>query len=120
MEFEFRKDFISGESTVKVSMGHEAFATWLEQQGQSVTFIESWISTIDKLQKRQQKEFKVRTGDFVLLLEQDEVQITSTSLLHHEESELQEDFNYYDQESMAGCGLEDFLNLLESWLEFIS
>ncbi len=26
MEFEFRKDFISEQATVKISMGHEAFA----------------------------------------------------------------------------------------------
>ena len=29
------------------------------------------------------------------------------------------DLNFYDQEIQAECGLEDFVNLIESWLAFI-
>ena len=120
MEFEFRKDFISGLATVKLSMGHEAFGTWLEQEGQSVAWVNHLLSKTISLQSRAINEFKLMGDEFTLLLNQHEAQVVNHSLLSdQDESLLEEDMNFYDLEVQAACGLEDFINLIESWLEFI-
>lgn len=121
MEFEFRKDFISEQATVKLSMGHEAFATWLEQEGQSVKWTEDLLAQITLLQQRDVMEIKLKGCEFLLLMNQDEVQVINHSLINNQdEIDLEGDFEFYDLETKASCGLEDFLNLIESWLEFIA
>lgn len=120
MEFEFRKDFISEQATVKISMGHEAFATWLEQEGQGVAWIEALLAKITLLQQRAISEFKLPGSEFSLLLNQDEAQVINHSLISdQDDTGLESDMNFYDAETQASCGLEDFLNLIESWLEFV-
>lgn len=120
MEFEFRKDFISEQATVKLSMGHEAFATWLEQEGQKVEWIEDLLSQISLLEQRTIKEFKLQGDEFSLFMNQDEAQVLNHSLMNNQDDDdLETDMNFYDAEIQASCGLEDFLNLLESWLEFV-
>jgi len=39
MEFDFKKDYLSDKAMVKLSMGHEAFGTWLEQEGQNKKWV---------------------------------------------------------------------------------
>ena len=120
MEFEFRKDFISEQATVKLSMGHEAFATWLEQEGQTIIWIKELLAKVALLQQRAITEFTLVGGEFSLLLNQDEAQVVNHSLLNNQdEIDLETDMDFYDAEVQAACGLEDFLNLLESWLEFV-
>ncbi|MFT6987304.1 MAG: hypothetical protein ACJAT7_003158 [Psychromonas sp.] len=120
MEFEFRKDFISEQATVKLSMGHEAFATWLEQEGQALDWIEALLANIVLLQQRAINEFKLAGSEFSLLLNQDEAQVINHSLMNNQdEIDLEDDLVFYDLEIQASCGLEDFLNLIESWLEFV-
>jgi len=120
MEFEFRKDFISEQATVKLSMGHEAFATWLEQEGQKVDWIEHLISQISLLAQRTIKELKLQGSEFSLFLNQDEAQVLNHSLMNNQDDQdLETDMNFYDLEIQASCGLDDFLHLIESWLEFV-
>ena len=120
MEFEFRKDFISEQATVKVSMGHEAFATWLEQEGQVVSWVEDLLANISLLQQRCISNFKMQGSEFSLLLSQSEAQVINHSLINNQDDlDLEMDMNFYDLESEACCGLEDFLHLIESWLEFV-
>ena len=122
MEFEFRKDFISEQATVKLSMGHEAFATWLEQEGQSVSWTQALLAKVELLQQRALMEVKLQGSEFLLLMNQDEVQVIHHRLLNEYDQEelLQDDLQFYDLEIEASCGLEDFSNLLGSWLEFIN
>lgn len=121
MEFEFRKDFISEQATVKLSMDHEAFATWLEQEGQSVAWTEDLLAQITLLQQRDVMEVKLKGCEFLLLMNHDEVQVINHSLINNQdEIDLEGDLQFYDLETQASCGLEDFLNLIESWLEFIA
>ncbi|MEH6451698.1 MAG: YacL family protein [Psychromonas sp.] len=121
MEFEFRKDFITEKATVKLSMGHEAFATWLEQEGQSVDWVNDLLEKTYKIQSRNAGELKLVGGEFSLLLNHDEVEVVNHSILNDvDDSELESDFSFYELETRAYCGLEDFINFMESWLEFIS
>lgn len=122
MEFEFRKDFITGQATVQTEMDHEAFATWLEMEGQSMDWVASLISKICELQNRAITEYKLAGSEFSLLLTHAEAQVINHRLLETEEADeaLSDGLSFYNAEIEACCGLEDFKNLLESWLEFIS
>ena len=122
MEFDFKKDYFSDKATVKLSMGHEAFATWLEQEGQKKEWVEKLIVIIKQLQAREITEYKLVGNEFCLYLTIEEAKITNHSLHDSDPDSVLEDandLNFYDQEIEAECGLEDFCNLLESWLAFI-
>ena len=120
MDFDFKKDYFSDKKTVKISMGHEAFGTWLEQEGQSKVWVEDLLINIVKLEQKKITEFKLIGSEFGLYLTPEEAKITNHSL-HDLDSTLEDanDLNFYDQEIQAECGLEDFVNLIESWLGFI-
>ena len=120
MEFDFRKDYFSGKSTVKLSMGHEAFGIWLEQEGQQKEWVAPILQVIKQLQQREIKEYKLIGSEFCLYMNIEEVSVINHSL-HDSDSteETENDLSFYDQEIQAECGLEDFLNLMESWLAFI-
>jgi len=121
MEFEFRKDFITGKATVQTEMDHEAFATWLEMEGQSMDWVEQLLTQVTALQDRHIREYKLAGSEFSLLLSYDEAQVTNHRLLElGDDEELDDDLSFYDAEIEGCCGLEDFKNLLESWLEFIA
>lgn len=120
MEFDFKKDYFSDKATVKLSMGHEAFATWLEQEGQEKQWVENLLVFIADLQKRKITEYKLAGDEFTLQLTTEEASITNHSLyMDGSELEGESDLSFYDQEIEAECGLEDLLSLLESWLAFI-
>jgi uncharacterized protein YacL (UPF0231 family) len=120
MEFEFRKDFITGQATVQTEMDHEAFATWLEMEGQSKSWVEALILKIEALQGHTLTEYKLSGSEFNLLLTHAEAQVVNHRLMGNDDDEaLTDDMSFYNAEIEACCGLEDFKNLLESWLEFI-
>ena len=120
MEFEFRKDFITQKATVKLSMGHEAFATWLEQEGQSVEWVETLLADSLGIEDHSTADLKRVGAEFSLLLNHDEAQVINHSLLNDfDDLDLEEDFSFYNLESEASCGFDDFVNLIESWLVFI-
>jgi uncharacterized protein YacL (UPF0231 family) len=121
MEFEFRKDFITGQATVQTEMDHEAVATWLEMEGQSIVWVEKLLIHIEAVQNRSLLEYKLVGSEFDLLLSNAEAQVVNHRLMETElESELDENLSFYNAEIEAYCGLEDFENLIRSWLEFIS
>jgi len=121
MEFEFRKDFITGQASVQTEMDHEAFATWLEMEGQSTQWVEKLIHQISRLQSRSITEYKLAGSEFSLLMNYAEAQVTNHRLMELcDDEELDDNFSFYNAEIEGCCGLEDFKNLLESWLEFIS
>jgi uncharacterized protein YacL (UPF0231 family) len=66
-------------------------------------------------------EYELIGSEFTLYLSLEEVKITSHSLHGSEPDDIEDvnDLHFYDQEIQAECGLEDFINLIESWLNFI-
>ncbi|PKH01885.1 hypothetical protein CXF72_14480 [Psychromonas sp. MB-3u-54] len=120
MEFEFRKDYFSDQATVKLSMDHEAFGTWLEQEGQSIAWVDALLVNISAVQKRVLTDFKLVGSEFSLLVNDDEAQVINHSLLNDfDEVDLEGDLSFYDLEIEASCGFDDFINFIESWSEFL-
>jgi len=120
MEFDFKKDYFSDKAKVKVSMGHEAFGLWLEQEGQQAEWVQGLLDKLSQLQKAEINEYRLVGSEFSLLLTREEAKITNHSLQNVDPDEVAiDELSFYDQEIQAECGLEDFINLIEAWFDFI-
>lgn len=119
MEYTFKTDFITGLPVAQFSYGHEAFGPWLEQEvSKDLIKLESVVEFI--------AGFNVQTEilvgkEYTLTIENGEVEVKAN--VENIESELPEnlldDVDDFEQDSMATCGIEDFLIMLESWRHFI-
>ncbi|HIP75847.1 MAG TPA: hypothetical protein EYH12_01585, partial [Psychromonas hadalis] len=85
MEFDFRKNYLTGLATVKLSMGAEAFGIWLDQEGQDIAWIDRLIVQIKRLQQREIVEYKLAGDEFNLLLTQDEATVMNHRLFEEGE-----------------------------------
>lgn len=116
MEYDFHRDLM-GNCEAKLSMGHEAFASWINDHLRTPQACQSFLALIAAT-KSEYRDRTLNQGDFSLSLSPTEIQIEAHNL--SQEQEFEEDLNYYDNEQTAHCGLEDFESLLEAWTDFIS
>jgi hypothetical protein len=119
MNYQFKRDQ-HGSPVAEFDMGSEAFTHWFTQElGNDQEKIAAIFVAIEQLESKQIKEFVIKGKEFGLLLDPYEVEIRSTILSLEAPEELPEGTELYDQESMSGCGLEDFLHVLRSWSDFV-
>lgn len=119
MEYQFIRG-LTGEYRIRCSMGHEVVGRWLEQEVYTdTTFIESILTTIEQIKAGDGQEFSFPGKEISISLLQDEV-IVEENVLATDDEIVESEFHFYDSESTAGCGLEDFEQLLNSWVKFIN
>ena len=64
---------------------------------------------------------KVLVGaEYTLFLNADEVMVRANNLAIESDEILEQDFHYYDEESLAFCGTQDFIHFLQSYVDFIA
>lgn len=120
MDYQFTR--YPDQVVVKFSMEHQAIANWFNTE---VRLNSQLIPTaLNYLQQAKQshsaQEFSLIGSEFSLFINADEVMIKANNLAIDEQDELEDDFHYYDEESIAFCGLEDFEQFLQSYLSFIA
>jgi uncharacterized protein YacL (UPF0231 family) len=106
----------------RLSMDHEAFGLWLtDELGADTEQLSRLLQAISSLEQGQQTEFQWQGRDFLLRLTRDDAEVIALVLLQdHSLEELEgEDLEFYDAESFAACGLDDFKELLSEWQEFL-
>lgn len=119
MNYQFIRD-LEGSPIAQFDMGSETFSRWFsEELGSDENKIAVVFEIIQKLQSEQIKEYVLQGSEFNLSLDQDEVEIRSKTLDVEAPVNLPEGTELYDQESIAGCGLEDFSHVLASWNDFV-
>jgi uncharacterized protein YacL (UPF0231 family) len=119
MNYQFMRD-LDGEPRAEFDMGCETFGLWFnEELGSNVAKIHSVQQGIEQVLSKTLKEYKLAGNDIDLALDSDEVEVRSKTLDIELDDELPEGTEAYDQESMAGCGLEDFIRVLNSWHDFV-
>ena len=102
------------------SMGHEAIGTWFSDElGANQQRIDELIDIIDQLTHHRIQQRQIEGIEYQLRLNQENVEVIALSLDLEIDHELPEDSQFYDEESYAECGLEDFQEALVSWQEFI-
>ncbi|VEI57995.1 Uncharacterised protein family (UPF0231) [Pasteurella multocida] len=116
MDFQFTS--YQGKIIAKCSMGHEAIANWLNSEVRSNSEkIRNLLQQIQNIKPQQELTFV--GSDYSLFINQDEVMTRANNLVIEDESLLEDDFHYYDEESIAFCGTDDFVHFLQAYLDFI-
>lgn len=117
MDFQFTH--YQGNVSVKCSMEHIALANWFNTEVRSnPKAILTALSTAQSLSENQ--ENILIGAEYTLFLDADEVMVRANNLAIETDEILEDDFHYYDEESIAFCGTQDFIHFLESYVDFIS
>jgi len=120
VDFEFRKDTLTGTYRVIISMEQIALGNWLQGTlGTDKVQIAVLQAEITLLKNKKKQEYCLISEEMTLTLTQEDACACANSEMIDFGEELDEDMNYYDAETVAYCGLEDFELLLEAWLDFI-
>ncbi|MDU8923756.1 YacL family protein [Pasteurellaceae bacterium LIM206] len=109
--------------TVSCSMGHEAVANWFNGEvRQNSRLISTALAALQQVKHSfTQSDIRLIGAEYSLFINADEVMVRANNLsISGDEPEMEEDFHYYDEESIAFCGLEDFERFLQSYLNFIA
>ncbi|MBY4676954.1 YacL family protein [Marinobacterium arenosum] len=122
MEYEFGRDIID-RPYARFSMGHEAFGHWLvDELGEDQARLAGVQQQVARLLAGQGWEYELAGREFSLQLSRDEVVVRSNALGYEVElppEEDEEELSCYDDELQAGCGLQDFAELLVAWRTFL-
>lgn len=117
MDFQFTH--YQGNVSVKCSMEHIALANWFNTEVRSnPKAILTALSTAQSLSENQ--ENILIGAEYTLFLDADEVMVRANNLAIETDEILEDDFHYYDEESIAFCGMQDFIHFLETYVDFIS
>ncbi len=120
MEFQFTRNTLMGEFYVKCSMGHEIVARWLQEEiGKDQTKIKEVIRLIETASQNPVEEMKLMGKEISLSIQQFDV-VVEENVLGHEQDMTDSEFELYDSESTASCGLEDFQAMIEQWEQFVT
>ncbi|PJG86491.1 YacL family protein [Conservatibacter flavescens] len=120
MDFQFT--FHLGNVIAKCSMEHEAMAYWLNTEVRSnPDLVFQVLEKINQLSTAlSAQEYQFIGTEYSLYLNEDEAMVKANHLaIEDNEQPLEQDFYYYDAESIAFCGLNDLEHFLQSYLQFI-
>jgi uncharacterized protein YacL (UPF0231 family) len=121
VDFEFRKDTLTDTYRVIISMEQTALGSWIQGTlGTDKATIALIQAEIDLLKTRKKQEYRLIGDEMTLTLTQEDVCACMNSELIDSGEELDDDMNFYDAETVAVCGLEDFEIILQAWLRFIN
>lgn len=109
----------------KCSMDHEAFARWLNSEITSnPKDLQAIFNEIARCRQHYPNYYEAvfEGREYTLYLSNDEVVAKANSLEmpFDELDEIGEGLNFYDEESIAFCGLEDFEAFLTAYQRFIT
>ncbi|NKI75232.1 UPF0231 family protein [Dickeya sp. CFBP 2040] len=117
MDYEFLRD-VTGQVIVRMSMGHEAVGHWLNEEVKGQQAVLDEVEAAVRELAGSERQWERMGHEYTLLLDSEEVMVRANQLAI-ETDELEEGMSYYDEESLSLCGLEDFLELLESYRAFV-
>lgn len=122
MDYQFIRDPISGYS-IRISQEHEIIATWItEELGTNKQTVADFYHTLKSLENTMTHDFMLKGREISLSVLDYDVTIKANSLYHdnHELAQYEEDHLSLDTSTLeGGCGLEDFIQVIQGWLDFI-
>jgi uncharacterized protein len=120
MEYEFQRNTSTGALLADFSMGQEVLGFWfVEELGESSEKYHAICQAITKLQLNLMEHWRMIGKALSIELDNEQVRIFTNELESGEEFEIEDAMSFYDDESEAFCGLEDFHVALQSWRAFI-
>ena len=120
MEYEFRRNSLTGTYLASFSMDHEVLGQWFsEELGPELAKIQQVLDIIKEIQTGKRVSWRFIGKDITLDLDEEQARIYANALGFEQDYELEEAMSLYDAESDAYCGLEDLEEALLSWYEFV-
>ncbi len=117
MDFQFTH--YQGNVSVKCSMELIALANWFNTEVRSNS--DKILTALSTAQSPSENQEKILIGaEYTLFLNADEVMVRANNLAIESDEILEQDFHYYDEESLAFCGTQDFIHFLRSYVDFIA
>ncbi len=122
MEYEFIHDAITGEAKARFSLEHEVIGPWIETEiGHSNDKLAYLLNLIDQVEKGTSQEVLVTGHEYSVAINNEDISVQTNASLNGSESipdMLTSEHINLDQNEVAGCGLDDFRQLLLSWGKF--
>ena len=127
MEYEFVHDAITGEARALFSLEHEVMGPWMEVElGRDGIKLNELLTAIDNVELGKSQEIMITGSEYSITLNRDDISIQTNVSMNGALDDngeglpdmLTDDHIHLDQNEMAGCGLDDFRDLLLSWQEF--
>lgn len=120
MDYDFKKNTLDGSYHAVFSMGHEALGRWLlEEIGKDFDKMDCVMSQLGAL-KNSTQEWRIIGEELTLTLQDNEAIIQANYLFSEDDTELEDNMDFYDEEAMAVCGFEDFAQVLTAWRGFVT
>ncbi|NRB24532.1 YacL family protein [Shewanella sp.] len=120
MEYEFRRNTMTGTVIANFSMDHEVLGFWfVEELGECKDKFNELKLIIEQLQVGSLIERRWLGKALSLELDSEQVRVFANELDDGLDHEFEDDMSLYNGESEAFCGLEDFQSALLSWREFL-
>lgn len=116
MEYQFVND-VTGGVIVRMSMDHEAVGHWFNEEVQGNLALLDEVRAAALSLKGTENQWHKTGKEYSLWVDAEEVMI-GANILSFDTDELEEGMAYYDQESLAFCGLEDFFQLMDAYQKF--
>ncbi|BET97898.1 YacL family protein [Xenorhabdus taiwanensis] len=117
MEYEFMQD-VTGQITTSFSMDHEAIGHWLNEEVKGdFRILDKIIVALQEI-KGSERQWLLAGHEYTLLMSEAEIMIRANQLQFDTEV-IEEGMSYYDNESLAFCGTDDFIDMLADYREFI-
>lgn len=122
MDYTFTLDAY-GMASAHFVMPHEAFGQLFNEELNSLSVIDSLLEKITELEHNRLNSWRYCGSELTLNLDKFEVEVSAIASDDAEDTDIEDDFDYgfshYNEESQAGCGLEDFQQALVSWRDVI-
>lgn len=119
MDYDFKKNTLDGSYHAVFSMGHEVLGRWLSEEiEKDCDKIDEIVAQIHQL-KNTTAEWRLVGDELTLSLQDNEALVQANYLFSEDDTELEEDMNFYDEENISVCGFEDLEQVLLAWQAFV-
>lgn len=122
MEYDFLRNTMTGTAFARFSMDHEALGFWLsEELGDNPEKHVEICQQLEKIQSKQLSDFRLIGKTLSIEFDCEQVRVFANNIEEGEndDAEMDESMSFYDGESEAFCGLEDFYSVLINWRKFL-
>ncbi|OEE34409.1 YacL family protein [Vibrio ordalii] len=120
MDYEFKKNTLDGSYYCSFSMGHEIIGRWLQEEiSNDLPKIDQVIALMAASKRAFNQEQTLEGQEIRVMILADEVTVQANVLTHGEALDSDSEFDFYDCESTASCGIDDFALMIKQWCEFV-
>jgi uncharacterized protein YacL (UPF0231 family) len=101
-----------------MTMDHEAVGHWFnEEVDENLTLLDEVEAAAQEV-KGSVRQWQRIGKEYTLWMDEEEVMIRANQLALEDDG-MEEGMNYYDEESLSFCGVEDFLAVIAAYRAFL-